>query len=99
MFTFINHLDARLHGAAPQVARIELTMRTYATDSIVATDTTVTKYICIGTEYNYIHTSSGDVRTWDSYSGARKFLVRYCEDHELALPVAAKGTWEKKVSK
>ena len=92
MFTFINHLDSRARNAAPQVARIELTIRTYATDSQAGAETTLTKYICIGTDYGYIHTSGGDVRTWDSYSGARKFLVRHCIDHELMMPEAAKGS-------
>lgn len=35
------------------------------------------KYICIGTDYGHIHTISGDIRTWASYSGARRFLTRY----------------------
>lgn len=35
------------------------------------------KYICIGTDYGHIHTASGDIRTWGSYSGARRFLNAY----------------------
>jgi hypothetical protein len=35
------------------------------------------RYIVIGTEYGYIHTSGGDVRTWGSYSGAYRFAKQY----------------------
>lgn len=85
MFTFINHLDSRARSVPPQVARVDLTIRTFPTDAITATETVVTKYICIGTAYGYIHTSCGDVRTWDSYSGARKFLVKYCINNQLEV--------------
>ena len=34
-------------------------------------------YAVCGTEYGYIHTTSGDVRTWNSYSGARSAAKRY----------------------
>lgn len=34
------------------------------------------RYIVIGTDYGHVHTSSGDVRTWGSYSGARRY-IRY----------------------
>jgi len=36
-----------------------------------------TKYIVVGTTYGYIHTSSGDIRTWNSYSGARRAARNY----------------------
>ena len=35
------------------------------------------RYIVIGTEYGYLHTTGGDVRTWRSYSGAYKAAKRY----------------------
>ncbi len=35
------------------------------------------RFIVIGTQYGYIHTTSGDVRTWKSYSGARRFARSY----------------------
>lgn len=35
------------------------------------------RYAVCGTAYGYIHTTSGDVRTWDSYSGAYKAMRRY----------------------
>ena len=35
------------------------------------------KFIVIGTDYGYIHTSGGDVRTWNSYSGARRVAKSY----------------------
>lgn len=31
----------------------------------------------VGTDYGYLHTTSGDVRTWKTRSGARKALKRY----------------------
>ena len=34
-------------------------------------------YCIIGTDYGHIHTSDGSVRTWKSYSSARKFAVKY----------------------
>ena len=41
------------------------------------------EYIVIGTDYGHIHTSSGDVRTWRSKSGAYKFAKQY-KDNEVA---------------
>lgn len=41
-----------------------------------------TFYACIGTLYGYIHTTSGEVRLWHSYSGARRFLNKYLEDQK-----------------
>lgn len=38
-----------------------------------------TFYACIGTLYGYIHTTSGGVRLWHSYSGAKRFLNKYLE--------------------
>lgn len=35
------------------------------------------RYVIIGTEYGFIHTTAGDVRTWLSASGARRFLAHY----------------------
>jgi hypothetical protein len=34
-------------------------------------------YAVCGTEYGYIHTPSGEVRTWGSYSGAYRAMRRY----------------------
>ncbi len=34
-------------------------------------------YAVCGTDYGYIHNTSGDVRTWSSYSGAYKGMRRY----------------------
>lgn len=64
MITFEKGLDIRTREVAPQVARFAMGDGTY-------------RYICIGTDYGHIHTASGDVRTWGSYSGARKFLTAY----------------------
>ena len=35
------------------------------------------KFCIIGTSYGHIRTTSGDVRTWKTRSGARKFLNQY----------------------
>lgn len=35
------------------------------------------RFIVIGTDYGYIRTTGGDVRTWRSASGARKFAAAY----------------------
>ena len=37
------------------------------------------RYIIIGTEYRYIHNIAGDIREWNSYSCARRFLLKYLE--------------------
>jgi hypothetical protein len=34
-------------------------------------------FAVVGTEYGYLHTSAGDVRTWCSYSGTRKAAIKY----------------------
>lgn len=34
-------------------------------------------FAIVGTDYGYVHTAGGDVRTWRSYSGARRFLRGY----------------------
>ena len=35
------------------------------------------RFIVIGTNYGHIHTTAGDVRTWKSYSGARRAARNY----------------------
>lgn len=35
------------------------------------------KYCIIGTDYGYLHTIAGDIRTWNSESGARQHLRRH----------------------
>lgn len=37
------------------------------------------RYAVCGTDYGWLHTTSGDIRTWDSYSGAYKAMRRYVE--------------------
>jgi hypothetical protein len=34
-------------------------------------------YSIVGTAYGHIHTSAGDIRFWNSRSGASRFLTRY----------------------
>ena len=34
-------------------------------------------FIVVGTQYGYLRTTGGDVRTWRSYSGARRAARRY----------------------
>lgn len=35
------------------------------------------RFCVIGTQYGYLHTSGGDIRTWQTASGARKAAKRY----------------------
>lgn len=35
------------------------------------------RFVVIGTDYGYIHNTSGEVRTWRSYSGARRAARAY----------------------
>ena len=35
------------------------------------------RWAVVGTAYGYLHTSGGNVRTWGSYSGARRAARRY----------------------
>ena len=64
MITFEHGLDIRTREVSPQVARFHMGDGTY-------------RYVCIGTDYGHIHTAGGDVRTWGTYSGARRFLRAY----------------------
>lgn len=64
MIAFENGMDGRTREVPPQVARFHMGDGTY-------------RYVCIGTDYGYIHTTGGDVRTWGSYSGARRFLTSH----------------------
>lgn len=65
MLTFENGLDIRTREAsAPQVARMHIEKGVY-------------RFCIIGTQYGHIHTTGGDVRTWATASGARRFLKTY----------------------
>ena len=65
MITFENGIDIRSRQpSAPTVARIRVSGDVY-------------RYCVIGTQYGYLHTTSGDVRTWSSYSGARRVARAY----------------------
>jgi hypothetical protein len=66
LITFENGLDSRTwcQITAPAVARFNIGRGVY-------------RFIVIGTLYGYIHTSGGDVRTWRSYSGARRAAKNY----------------------
>lgn len=65
MIEFTNGIDARTREpAAPVVARFHV-----APGDV--------RFIVIGTAYGHLHTTGGDVRTWRSYSGARRALRRY----------------------
>ena len=37
----------------------------------------VLDYVVIGTQYGHLHTTSGNIRTWKSYSGARRVAKEY----------------------
>ena len=71
MLTFENGLDIRTRKQnKPCIAKFHVGNGNY-------------QYVIIGTEYGHIHTISGDVRTWGSYSGAYKFLNKYLERGSL----------------
>lgn len=36
-----------------------------------------TRYVVVGTAYGYLHTTGGDIKTWLSYSGARRAAKNY----------------------
>lgn len=42
------------------------------------------RFCIVGTDYGYLHTIGGDVRTWGSYSGARRICKAYTESHKEA---------------
>ena len=65
MITFELGIDIRCREVSkPTVARFCIRPGVYA-------------YIVIGTQYGYIHTTGGDVRTWKTYSGAYKSMRNY----------------------
>ncbi len=65
MTTFETGIDYRARQAdKPTVARFNMGSGVY-------------RYCVIGTQYGHIHTTAGDVKTWGSYSGARKAARRY----------------------
>lgn len=65
MITFENGLDIRTRQQSkPTVAKIRVTDSEY-------------RYCVIGTDYGHLHTISGDVKTWKSYSGAHKAAKNY----------------------
>ena len=65
MITFENGLDIRTRQQSkPTVAKIRVKGNEY-------------RYCVIGTDYGHLHTISGDVKTWKSYSGAYKAAKNY----------------------
>lgn len=66
MITFENGIDARCREATkPTVARFNMG------------GPLGYRYIVIGTQYGFIHTTGGDVRTWNSKSGAYRAARNY----------------------
>ena len=68
METHANWPDSRVREGEPRAARI------------IFRDGE-TRYFVAGTEYGYLHTTSGELRTWKTASGARKAAQRYMETH------------------
>ena len=65
MITFETGVDIRARQPlTPTVARIRVSGDTY-------------RFCVIGTQYGYLRTTGGDVRTWGSYSGARRAARAY----------------------
>lgn len=68
MVTFENGIDIRARDAKrPEVAKFNMGDGTY-------------RYVVIGTDYGYVHTSGGDVRTWATPGGARAFIRKVYTD-------------------
>lgn len=67
MITFETGMDIRARQVdKPTVARFNMGNGVY-------------RYCVIGTGYGHIHTSGGDVKTWGSYSGARRAALRHVD--------------------
>lgn len=67
MITFETGIDARARAVnKPTVARLN-----------VGGQKPEYRFIVIGTNYGHLHTTGGDVRTWASYSGARRAARNY----------------------
>ena len=64
MITFENGIDIRCRADRTQVAKIKMVSGGY-------------RYCVIGTQYGHIHTTAGDIRTWATYSGARRAMIAY----------------------
>lgn len=65
MITFETGMDYRArHADKPTVARFNMGNGIY-------------RYCVIGTQYGCMYTPSGDIKTWGSYSGARKAARKY----------------------
>lgn len=65
MITFETGIDARARSVSePTVAKFHMGQGQY-------------RFVVIGTQYGYLHTTGGDVRTWGSYSGARRAARNY----------------------
>lgn len=65
MITFENGMDIRCRQVdKPIVAKFHIGNGDY-------------RYVVIGTDYGYIHTTGDDVRMWKSYSGANRFKNSY----------------------
>ena len=65
MITFESGMDSRCREfTVPTVARFHMGDGAY-------------RFVVIGTQYGYWHTTGGDVRTWQTYSGARRAIRNY----------------------
>jgi hypothetical protein len=58
---------------------LDVSPRSYSTPTVVRVMVApgVVRYVVCGTDYGFLHTTSGDVRTWRSYSGARRVARNY----------------------
>lgn len=80
MITFESGIDIRCRGAAkPTVAKIRTDNPNDVFRQIALRNGAlpVYRFCVIGTDYGHIHTTGGDVRTWRSYSGARRAANKY----------------------
>lgn len=72
MQDFYGAIDIRCREGEPRVARFHSAVP-FITPKIYYEPV----YIIVGTNYGYIHTAGGDIRTWETASGAYRFLKQY----------------------
>ena len=80
MLTFENGIDYRCReSTTPTVARFRMDNPNDVFRQIQLRNGAMPeyRYIVIGTQYGYIHTIGGDIRTWKTPSGAYKFIKGY----------------------
>lgn len=67
----------------PAPSILDVSPRAYACPTVVRVNVAAKgspesiRYAVAGTDYGWLHTTGGDIRTWGSYSGARRVALEY----------------------